>query len=147
MLTVLGGLAEFERELIKARTAEGRQRAKARGVRFGRKLKLSRHQIAEALARREAGEALTEIGRSYNVSHSTISRLSPRGRRQPVGNPGSLLALWGCGACVAFAFAFRYARALILHWIGALFYSWRGWPRTPLATLHPSECHWRYGET
>jgi DNA invertase Pin-like site-specific DNA recombinase len=77
MLTVLGGLAEFERELIKARTAEGRQRAKARGVRFGRKLKLSRHQIAEALARREAGEALTEIGRSYNVSHSTISRLSP----------------------------------------------------------------------
>ena len=49
-------MAEFERELIKARTAEGRQRAKARGVRFGRKMKLSRHQIAEALARREAGK-------------------------------------------------------------------------------------------
>jgi DNA invertase Pin-like site-specific DNA recombinase len=77
MLTVLGGLAEFERELIKARTAEGRQRAKARGVRFGRKLKLTRHQMLEALARREAGEALAEIGRSYNVSHSTISRLRP----------------------------------------------------------------------
>jgi DNA invertase Pin-like site-specific DNA recombinase len=76
MLTVLGGLAEFERELIKARTAEGRKRAQARGIRFGRKLKLSRHQILEAIARREAGEALTEIGRSYNVSHSTISRLS-----------------------------------------------------------------------
>jgi DNA invertase Pin-like site-specific DNA recombinase len=75
MLTVLGGLAEFERELIKARTAEGRQRAKARGVRFGRKLKLNAHQRSEALARREAGEALAEIGRSYNVSHSTISRL------------------------------------------------------------------------
>ena len=75
MLVVLGGLAEFERELIKARTAEGRQRAKARGVRFGRKLKLTRHQILEALARREAGETLAEIGRSYNVSHSTISRL------------------------------------------------------------------------
>jgi tetratricopeptide (TPR) repeat protein len=41
MLTVLGGLAEFERELIKARTEEGRKRAQARGVRFGRKLKLS----------------------------------------------------------------------------------------------------------
>ena len=52
MLVVLGGLAEFERELIKARTAEGRQRAKARGVRFGGKLKLSRHQILEAIARR-----------------------------------------------------------------------------------------------
>jgi DNA invertase Pin-like site-specific DNA recombinase len=75
MLTVLGGLAEFERELIKARTDDGRKRALARGVRFGRKLKLTKHQIAEALARREAGEALVEIGRSYNVSHSTISRL------------------------------------------------------------------------
>ena len=36
MLTVLGGLAEFERELILARTSDGRTRAKARGVRFGR---------------------------------------------------------------------------------------------------------------
>ena len=36
MLTVLGGIAEFERELINARTSEGRARAKARGVRFGR---------------------------------------------------------------------------------------------------------------
>jgi DNA invertase Pin-like site-specific DNA recombinase len=76
MLTVLGGLAEFERELIKARTEDGRKRAQARGVRFGRKLKLTLHQRQEALARREAGEALVEIGRSYNVSHSTISRLS-----------------------------------------------------------------------
>ena len=75
MLTVLGGLAEFERELIKARTEEGRKRAQARGVRFGRKLKLTQHQITEALRRREEGEALVEIGRSYNVSHSTISRL------------------------------------------------------------------------
>jgi DNA invertase Pin-like site-specific DNA recombinase len=75
MLTVLGGLAEFERELIRARTDEGRKRAQARGVRFGRKLKLTPHQITEALRRREAGEALVEIGRSYNVSHSTISRL------------------------------------------------------------------------
>jgi DNA invertase Pin-like site-specific DNA recombinase len=36
MLTVLGGLAEFERELIRTRTGEGRARAKARGVRMGR---------------------------------------------------------------------------------------------------------------
>ena len=48
---------------------------KAKETRFGRKLKLTQHQIAEALHRREAGEALVEIGRSYNVSHSTISRL------------------------------------------------------------------------
>ena len=76
MLTVLGGLAEFERHPILARTAEGRTRAKARGVRFGRKPTLTPHQRAEALARRAAGEALAEIGRSYNVSHSTISRLA-----------------------------------------------------------------------
>jgi DNA invertase Pin-like site-specific DNA recombinase len=75
MLTVLGGLAEFERHLILARTNEGRERAKARGVKFGRKLKLTPHQRREALARREAGEALADIGRTFGVSHSTISRL------------------------------------------------------------------------
>jgi DNA invertase Pin-like site-specific DNA recombinase len=75
ILTVLGGLAEYERSLILARTGEGRSRAQARGVRFGRKPKLTPHQAAEARQRREAGEALVEIGRSYNVSHSTISRL------------------------------------------------------------------------
>jgi DNA invertase Pin-like site-specific DNA recombinase len=75
MLTVLGGLAEFERELIRARTDDGRRRAMARGVRFGRKPKLTPHQMREALARRDAGEPLVEIARSYAVSHSTISRL------------------------------------------------------------------------
>src|SRR6266545_7476948 len=76
MLTVLGGLAEFERELIRARTGEGRERAKDRGVKFGRKPKLTSHQKREAIARRDAGEVLTDIARTYNVSHSTISRLS-----------------------------------------------------------------------
>ena len=75
MLTVLVGLAEFERELIKVRTTEGRARAVARGVRMGRKPKMTQHQVNEALRRRDAGEALCEIARSYNVSHSTISRL------------------------------------------------------------------------
>src|SRR5262249_17039331 len=75
MLTVLGGLAEYERHLILARTSEGRQRAQARGVRFGRKPKLTAHQQQEALVRRAAGEALVDIARSYAVSHSTISRL------------------------------------------------------------------------
>jgi DNA invertase Pin-like site-specific DNA recombinase len=76
MLTVLGGLAEFERHLILARTSDGRERARARGVRFGRKLKLTAHQRQEALARRTAGEALVDMARSYAVSHSTISRLA-----------------------------------------------------------------------
>jgi DNA invertase Pin-like site-specific DNA recombinase len=79
MLTVLGGLAEFERELIR-----GRKRAKERGVRFGRPPKLNAHQRREVLARREAGETLMDIARSYGVSHLTIMRLaasSPRPRR------------------------------------------------------------------
>src|ERR1700735_2493862 len=76
MLTVLGGLAEFERELIRARTGEGRARAKARGVKLGRRPKLTPHQKGEAIARRERGdETLAEIGRSYNVSGWTISGL------------------------------------------------------------------------
>jgi DNA invertase Pin-like site-specific DNA recombinase len=77
MLTVLGGLAEFERELIRARTGEGRERAKARGVKMGPKHKLTPHQMREAIKRRDEGEEpLREIARTYNVSHSTISRLS-----------------------------------------------------------------------
>ncbi len=77
MLTVLGGLAEFERDMIRARTGEGRERAKARGVKLGRKPKLTEHQKREAILRRARdGEPVREIARSYNVSHSTISRLS-----------------------------------------------------------------------
>ncbi len=77
MLTVLGGLAEFERELIRARTSEGRERAAARGVHMGRPPKLTPHQKKEAIKRRDAGEPTREIGRMFNVSHSTISRLTP----------------------------------------------------------------------
>src|SRR6266849_10904040 len=77
MLIVLGGLAEFERDLIRARTGEGRERAKARGVKLGRKPKLTEHQKREAIRRRDRdGETVREIARSYNVSHSTISRLA-----------------------------------------------------------------------
>ena len=76
MLTVLGGLAEFERDLIRARTGEGRERAKERGVKMGRKPKLTPHQKAEAIKRRDAGEPMRDIGKSFNVSHSTISRLT-----------------------------------------------------------------------
>ena len=79
MLTVLGGLAEFEfeRDLIRARTGEGRERAKARGVRMGRKPKLTQHQRREAIRRRdELGGTLADIARTYNISRSTISRLT-----------------------------------------------------------------------
>src|SRR5262249_8361507 len=75
LLTVLGGLAEFERFLILSRTAEGRTRAQANGVRFGRKPALTPYQRAEALRRRAAGETLTSIAQLFGVSHMTIARL------------------------------------------------------------------------
>ncbi len=75
MLTVLGGLAEFERELIRARTGEGRKRAMGRGVRFGRPRKLTPHQRQEALARLAAGETQADVARSYAVDATTIGRL------------------------------------------------------------------------
>lgn len=76
MLTVLGGLAEFERDLIRVRTGESRERAKARGVHIGRPPALTRHQRQEALAALAAGTATqTDLARRFNVSQSTISRL------------------------------------------------------------------------
>jgi DNA invertase Pin-like site-specific DNA recombinase len=77
MIAVLGGLADVERDLIRTRTTEGRARAKARGVKLGPKFKLSPAERKQALARLLAGEAATVIGRTYNVSHSTILRLRP----------------------------------------------------------------------
>src|SRR5262249_15524958 len=73
MLTVLGGLAEFERELIRARTGEGRKRAKANGVKFGRPAALTPHQRQEALERLANGNAQADVARSFNVSQATIS--------------------------------------------------------------------------
>jgi DNA invertase Pin-like site-specific DNA recombinase len=75
MVTILAGLAEFERELILARTSDGRARAKARGVRFGRPTALTPHQRAEALQRLANGEVQADLARSYGVSQATISRL------------------------------------------------------------------------
>jgi DNA invertase Pin-like site-specific DNA recombinase len=78
MLTVLSGIAEFERDLILQRTNEGRVRAMAEGTRFGRKPKLTKHQVREALKRVPAGEPMRQIALSYNVDHSTISGLKAR---------------------------------------------------------------------
>lgn len=76
MLTVLGGLAEFERELIRARTDDGRKRAKARGVKFGRPRKLTAHQRQELAQHLADGAVQADLARSYGVSQATISRLA-----------------------------------------------------------------------
>jgi len=76
MLAVLGGLADVERDLIRTRTAEGRSRAKERGKHMGRPPSLTPEQQEEAIRRRAEGATLQELAHSYNVSKSTISRLT-----------------------------------------------------------------------
>ena len=73
---MLGGLAEFERELIRARTGDGRKRAKAGGVRFGRPAALTPHQRQEAIQRLAHGDAQADVARTFSVSQATISRLA-----------------------------------------------------------------------
>ncbi len=73
--TLLAAIADFERDLIRERTGEGRKRAVANGVKFGRKRKLSDYQRVEAIKRRAAGETLATIAKSYGVNISMISRL------------------------------------------------------------------------
>jgi len=81
MIAVLGGLADVERDLIRTRTAEGRSRAQKRGQHMGRPPRLTPEQKVEARRRRAQGATLTELARSYDVSKSTISRLTAYERK------------------------------------------------------------------
>src|SRR2546429_2157446 len=75
MLAVLGGLAEFERDLIRERCGAGMTRARDRGVKFGRPRKLTTYQRQEALARLDAGETASDLARTFGVDRTTIGRL------------------------------------------------------------------------
>jgi DNA invertase Pin-like site-specific DNA recombinase len=75
MIAVLGGLADVERDLIRTRTSEGRARAKERGQHMGRPSKLTPHQVREVRARRENGESVSDLARSYGVGPATIYRV------------------------------------------------------------------------
>ncbi len=74
ILTVFGGIAEFERALILARTDEGRKAAQARGVAFGRPAKLRADQKKLVFDLIEGGESISAIARTFNVHPATISR-------------------------------------------------------------------------
>ncbi|MDD1532707.1 DNA invertase [Bradyrhizobium sp. WBOS4] len=75
LAALVGYIARKTREDILRRTKAGRERALARGVRFGRKPKLDQSQRQQALLRKAAGEQLASIANAFNVSASTISRL------------------------------------------------------------------------
>jgi len=76
VLAMLGVAAKLERRRIMERTARGRADAKVKGVKFGRKPKLTPHQQREARERVAAGETQRSVARSYNVDQATISRLN-----------------------------------------------------------------------
>ncbi|MEL7547456.1 MAG: recombinase family protein [Pseudomonadota bacterium] len=76
ILAFLSALAEDERERITSRANEGRAAAKARGVKFGPKPKLTEHQAAVAMERLSNGESCRGIAKDMGVAHTTISRLA-----------------------------------------------------------------------
>src|SRR5947209_4803785 len=77
VFAILGVAAKLEHRRIKERTGRGRADAKAKGVKFGHNPKFTPHQQREAIRRRDVdGDTLRSIGRSYNVSPQTISRLT-----------------------------------------------------------------------
>ena len=76
MMTVLAGIAEFERELIISRCAEGRARAKAEGKSVGgRPFKLTPHQQSEALRMIDEGQGLRQVGKLFDIDFTALSRL------------------------------------------------------------------------
>ena len=86
MLTVLGGLAEFERDLIRARTSEGRERARARGVRMG-----ARPSSPHTSGERHSGAA-TAAPRRWRTSPgaTTSARRQFRGSGHEAVSAGAL---------------------------------------------------------
>ena len=74
IMTVFGGIAEFERSLILSRTQEGREAAQARGVAFGRPPKLRDDQKELARDLVKSGKSISAVARTFNVHPATIYR-------------------------------------------------------------------------
>jgi DNA invertase Pin-like site-specific DNA recombinase len=74
MLTIMGGIAEFERGLIRKRCEEGIERAKRKGTKFGRPSSLDPSQRRRIAERYAAGETMAELAREYECGEATIWR-------------------------------------------------------------------------
>jgi DNA invertase Pin-like site-specific DNA recombinase len=95
VLTVFAGIAEFERELIRQRTDEGRQAAKKRGVTFGRPSKLRPDQRELAARLLQEGRSVSEVARTFNVHPATIYRCIEMPVLKPRPRTLSALSDWG----------------------------------------------------
>jgi DNA invertase Pin-like site-specific DNA recombinase len=74
MLTIMGGIAEFERGLIRKRCEDGIKRAKANGKQFGGPTVLDAGQRKRVAERYAAGETMAELAREYECGEATIWR-------------------------------------------------------------------------
>lgn len=74
LLTVLAGMAEFERSLIMARTEAGIQKARSQGKVFGRPSRLDAGQKRKIAERYAAGETMAQLAADYEVGEATIFR-------------------------------------------------------------------------
>ena len=75
VMTIMGGIAEFERSLIRKRCEEGIERAKRKGTRFGRPSVLDAGQRKRIAERYAAGETMAELARDYGCGEATIWRV------------------------------------------------------------------------
>src|SRR5215831_11637776 len=74
VMTIMGGIAEFERNLIRKRCEEGIERARRRGTRFGQPTALDAGQRRRIAERYAAGETMAELAREYECGEATIWR-------------------------------------------------------------------------
>ncbi len=78
MLSILGAIAEFERDLINERTKNGIVAAKKRGVKFGKPRKLSKEDVISISNLLKMGESVISLSETYGVSRNTIYRAIER---------------------------------------------------------------------
>lgn len=74
LFNMLGAIAQFETEIRAERQMDGINKAKQRGVSFGRKKQLTPVQIKELKARREQGVLIKTLMKDYELSKASIYR-------------------------------------------------------------------------
>ncbi|MCM0613388.1 recombinase family protein [Marinobacter sediminum] len=90
MVSLIGTFAELERNLIVSRTTEGREAAKKKGVKFGRKPSLSEEEQLQALQKLRTGQSVRATAKEFGVTRQTLYRVLKRFPREGVkGRPGS----------------------------------------------------------
>ena len=74
LFNMLGAIAQFETEIRAERQMDGIQKAKEKGVKFGRKKKLTKQQRGELRKRRQQGELIKDLMKDYGLSKASVYR-------------------------------------------------------------------------